>query len=107
MRKLYPMPEPEKENNLSIRPILRTHKPVVGYARRSDPYAKHEETDRTQSREMQTEDLLEWAIERGWKGNDFHPYFADLGLSGTLRPDQRPDMLRLFDDMDARRLAGG
>jgi hypothetical protein len=49
---------------------------------------------------MQTEDLLEWAGKVGWMGKDLEPYFADLGLSGTLRPDKRPDMLRLFDDID-------
>ena len=50
---------------------------------------------------MQTEDLLVWAIGVGWENALLEPYFADLGLSGTLRPDERPDMLRLFDDIDA------
>src|SRR2546421_705297 len=80
-----------KQEALTARPTLRARKPVAGYARRSDHKSKDEEKDKTQSREMQTEDLREWAIDHGWKENDFHPYFADFGLSGTLRPDQRPD----------------
>ena len=52
---------------------------------------------------MQTDDLIEWATDQGWQSNLIYPYFADLGLSGTLRPDQRPDMLRLFDDLDTGR----
>jgi len=47
------------------------------------------------------EDLLVWAIGVGWDKEILEPYFADLGLSGTLRPDERPDMLRLFDDIDS------
>ncbi len=105
MRKFLPMPE--EQDSLSVRPTLRTDTPTAGYARRSNPYAKDKEKDKSQSREMQTEDLREWAIAQGWKDKDFHPYFADLGLSGTLRPDQRPDMLRLFDDIDARKFDGG
>ena len=98
MRKFLPMPD--EQDNLGVRPTLRTAKPTAGYARRSNPYAKDKDTDKSQSREMQTEDLREWAIAQRWKDKDFHPYFADLGLSGTLRPDQRPDMLGLFDDID-------
>ena len=105
MRRFLPIQV--KQEALSARPTLRARKPVAGYARRSDHRAKDEEKDKTQSREMQTEDLREWAIDHGWKENDFHPYFADFGLSGTLRPDQRPDMLRLFDDMDEGRYNQG
>ncbi len=50
---------------------------------------------------MQTDDMIKWAENQGWVDNLIHPYFADLGLSGTLRPDQRPDMLRLFDDLNS------
>ncbi|WP_161977582.1 recombinase family protein [Dictyobacter kobayashii] len=49
---------------------------------------------------MQTVDLMEWCLKQGWTGDLLDPYHADLGLSGTLRPDQRPDMLRLFDNID-------
>src|SRR5438552_5162290 len=88
-------------------PILRTAKNAAIYARRSDERAKKRETDKSQSREMQTEDLLAWAITVGWDNALLEPYFADLGLSGTLRPDERPDMLRLFDDLDSGKLDNG
>ncbi len=88
-------------------PTLRTSRNAAIYARRSDPTAKTKETDRSQSREMQTEDLLVWAITAGWDNELLEPYFADLGLSGTLRPDERPDMLRLFDDLDSGKLDHG
>jgi len=98
MRKFQPN-KPESDQNDNLRQ-LRTDRPVLVYARRSDPLAKDKKKDRTQSREMQTDDLIAWAKENGWLDNLIHPYFADLGLSGTLRPDQRIDMLRLFDDLD-------
>jgi Resolvase, N terminal domain len=81
-------------------PTLKITRKAAIYARRSDERAKRKETDTSQSREMQTEDLLIWAIGVGWEQELLEPYFADLGLSGTLRPDERPDMLRLFDDID-------
>ncbi len=86
---------------------LRTDRPGAIYARRSDPTAKDKDKDRTQSREMQTDDLLKWGVKQGWTRELLHEYFADLGLSGTLRPDQRPDMLRLFDDIDAGKFDNG
>src|SRR5258708_40346745 len=81
-------------------PTLRITRKAAVYARRSNPSARRKETDTSQSREMQTEDLLQWGIKQNWKYADLASYFADLGLSGTLRPDERPDMLRLFDDID-------
>lgn len=56
---------------------------------------------------MQTEDLIDWAMRQGWKDHNLDPYFADLGLSGTLPPDQRPDMFRLFDNIDSGRYDHG
>ena len=56
---------------------------------------------------MQTEDMIAWAEKQGWKRHLLEEYFADLGLSGTLRPDQRPDMLRLFDDIDSGKFDHG
>src|SRR5713226_1748428 len=88
-------------------PTLRTNRNAAIYARRSNPTARNKETDTSQSREMQTEDLLSWAIGQRWNEEDLEPYFADLGLSGTLRPDERPDMLRLFDDLDNGKLDHG
>lgn len=88
-------------------PTLRTKENAAIYARRSDQRAKQKETDKSQSREMQTEDLLIWGITAGWDESLLEPYFADFGLSGTLRPDERPDMLRLFDDIDNGRFDHG
>lgn len=98
MRKITP--PPQNNHDEWKPPTLRTQRKAAVYARRSDPTARKKETDTSQSREMQTEDLLNWAIKQQWKEYDLEPYFADLGLSGTLRPDERPDMLRLFDDID-------
>ncbi len=98
---------PEDEGRGYVRPMLRVNSPAAAYARRSDQKAKDEETDKSQSREMQTEDMIDWAIKQGWERAILFEYFADLGLSGTLRPDQRPDMLRLFDDIDAGRFDHG
>src|SRR5436305_10603515 len=100
MRVLLPVREQREQE---IERHLRTRRPAAIYARRSDPSAKDENKDRTQSREMQTDDLLKWAVRQGWTREILYEYFADLGLSGTLRPDQRPDMLRLFDDLDTGR----
>src|SRR5260221_5336635 len=99
MRKIIPpsMNDPEQWRP----PTLRTKMRAAVYARRSDERARKKETDTSQSREMQTEDLLDWACTAGWDQELLEPYFADLGLSGTLRPDERPDMLRLFDDIDS------
>jgi hypothetical protein len=106
MREFLPE-RPDKEQNLVLIKRLRTNKPLAPYARRSDPTAKDAKRDRTQSREMQTEDMIAWGLHNGWSLALIFPYFADLGLSGTLRPDQRPDMLRLFDDLDSGKLDGG
>src|SRR2546425_717744 len=104
MRLLLPVREQREQE---IERHLRTSRPAAIYARRSDPTAKDENRDRTQSREMQTGDLLKWGERQGWTQELLHEYFADLGLSGTLRPDQRPDMLRLFDDIDSGKFDGG
>src|SRR5260370_42176189 len=106
MRTFLPEREIEQQSLILVKQ-LRTNKPLAIYARRSDPTAKHEKKDRSQSREMQTEDMIKWGTRNGWTNNLLFPYFADLGLSGTLRPDQRPDMLRLFDDIDSGKFDGG
>ncbi len=99
---------PEREQNeQTIERHLRINDPSAIYARRSDPTAKDKNKDKSQSREMQTDDLIIWCKKQGWKETLLSTYFADLGLSGTLRPDQRPDMLRLFDDIDAGKLDNG
>src|SRR6266496_1060281 len=106
MRAFLPVRESEQESLILVKQ-LRTNKPLAIYARRSDPTAKDAKKDRTQSREMQTDDLIKWGIRNSWSEQLIFPYFADLGLSGTLKPDQRPDMLRLFDDLDSGKLDGG
>lgn len=104
MRKFMPKRQNDQEQVLIKQ--LRTNRPLLVYARRSDPLAKDQRRDRTQSREMQTQDMIVWGQESGWSPKLIHPYFADLGLSGTLRPDQRPDMLRLFEDLDSGKFDG-
>ncbi len=94
-------PLPEEEASQYIRPTLRVNNRAANYARRSNPYARDKDKDNSQSTEMLTEDLMCWARGEGWSEVLLDPYYADLGLSGTLRPDQRPDMLRLFDNIDA------
>src|SRR3989441_720611 len=105
MRAFQPMRDDQK--NLTARPTLRVNTPAAAYARRSDHKAKDKDKDKSQSREMQTEDMVAWGWDQGWKQHLVFEYFADLGLSGTLRPDQRPDMLRLFDDIDSGKFDGG
>ncbi len=104
MREFLPRQEQREQE---IERHLRTNRPGGLYARRSDPEARDRNKDKSQSREMQTDDLIKWAMKQGWARELLHEYFADLGLSGTLRPDQRPDMLRLFDDIDAGKYDNG
>ncbi len=106
MRTFLPEREIEQQNLIIVKQ-LRITRPLAIYARRSDQTAKNEKKDRTQSREMQTGDFIKWGKRSGWVDSLIFPFFADLGLSGTLRPDQRPDMLRLFDDLDSGNLDGG
>jgi hypothetical protein len=95
------LPKRENEREQVLIKQLRIDRPFLPYARRSDPTAKDAKKDKTQSREMQTEDMIQWGKGKGWRENLIFPYFADLGLSGTLPPDQRPDILRLFEDLDS------
>ena len=74
MRMLLPVRE-QLEQEIERR--LRTNRPAAIYARRSDPTAKDENRDRTQSREMQTGDLLKWGERQGWKRELLFEYFAD------------------------------
>ena len=104
MREFLPRQESREQE---IERFLRTHRPGALYARRSDPEARDRNKDKSQSREMQTDDLIRWGMKQGWMRELLHEYFADLGLSGTLRPDQRPDMLRLFDDIDSGKFDNG
>jgi DNA invertase Pin-like site-specific DNA recombinase len=52
------------------------------------------------STEMQTEDLQAWLVSEGVTLDRIALYDADLGLSGQLRIDQRPDLSRLMNDIE-------
>jgi hypothetical protein len=67
------------------------------YARQSTPgqLIKH-----TESTEMQTDDLIAWLQARNVKDN-YILFDADLGLSGQLRIDQRPDLQELIRRINA------
>jgi len=67
------------------------------YARQSSPaqLIKH-----VQSTEMQTEELQEWLVKKRVLAERIRLYDADLGMSGQLRIDQRPDRLRLVNDIE-------
>src|SRR6266849_816937 len=53
-----------------------------------------------QSTEMQTEELQDWLVKKGVLERRIALYDADLGMSGQLRIDQRPDLLRLVKDIE-------
>jgi len=67
------------------------------YARQSTPgqLLRHQE-----STEMQTDDLIMWLQHRNVRDN-YVLFDADLGLSGTLRIDQRPALLELIRRINA------
>ena len=62
------------------------------YARQSSPAQLIKHPDST---EMQTDDLIAWLTARGVKRENILLYDADLGLSGTLRIDQREGLQEL------------
>jgi len=67
------------------------------YARQSTPgqLIKH-----TESTEMQTDDLILWLQHRQIRDN-YVLFDADLGMSGTLRIDQRPALQELIRRINA------
>jgi DNA invertase Pin-like site-specific DNA recombinase len=68
------------------------------YARQSTPgqLVKY-----TESTEMQTDDLIEWLRDRHVQDNNIVLFDADLGLSGTLRIDERSDLRELVRRINA------
>jgi len=64
------------------------------YARQSTPaqLIKHAE-----STEMQTDDLIRWLVDRGIQDGQWQLFDADLGVSGTLRIDQRTGLQELVE----------
>ncbi len=67
------------------------------YARQSTPGQLLKYTEST---EMQTDDLIKWLQDRGVRDN-YHLFDADLGLSGTLRIDERPALRELIRRINA------
>jgi DNA invertase Pin-like site-specific DNA recombinase len=67
------------------------------YARQSTP---GQVIKYTESTEMQTDDLIKWLQVRGVR-NNYHLFDADLGLSGTLRIDERPDLQEMIRRINA------
>jgi DNA invertase Pin-like site-specific DNA recombinase len=68
------------------------------YARQSTPA---QVTQNIQSTEMQTEDLQAWLIAKGVAEEHISLFDADLGLSGTLRIDQRTGLQELLERIEA------
>src|SRR6266568_2611731 len=68
------------------------------YARQSTPA---QVTHHIQSTEMQTEDLQAWLIAKGVAKEYIFLFDADLGLSGTLRIDQRTGLQELVARIEA------
>lgn len=68
------------------------------YARQSSPA---QVLKNTQSTEMQTDDLVAWLLDRHIAKENISLFDADLGVSGTLRIDQRSDLQRLVEQIQA------
>jgi len=50
---------------------------------------------------MQTDDLVTWLIDRGIQDGQWQLFDADLGVSGTLRIDQRTGLQELVERIKA------
>lgn len=68
------------------------------YARQSTPAQLVKHVDST---EMQTDDLIEWLVQRHVPEPHISLFDADLGLSGTLRIDQRTGLQELVEQIKA------
>lgn len=68
------------------------------YARQSSPAQL---IKNTQSTEMQTSDLVQWIEERHLSARKVYLFDADLGVSGTLRIDQRTGLQELVARIEA------
>src|SRR5712691_8203823 len=71
------------------------------YARQSTPA---QVLKNIQSGEMQTDDLLRWLVERGVREGKISLFDADLGVSGTLRIDQRTGLQELVARIEANEI---
>src|SRR5258708_13824046 len=68
------------------------------YARQSTPAQL---IKNTQSTEMQTDDLVKWIEERNLLASKICLFDADLGVSGTLRIDQRTELKEFVARIEA------
>jgi len=68
------------------------------YARQSTPAQL---VKNTQSTEMQTDDLIKWLYDKNLNPKKIHLFDADLGVSGTLRIDQRTGLQELVERIKA------
>src|SRR5947209_3134012 len=50
-----------------------------------------------ESTEMQTDDLITWLVDKGVQDGSWKLFDADLGVSGTLRIDQRTGLQELVE----------
>jgi DNA invertase Pin-like site-specific DNA recombinase len=71
------------------------------YARQSTPAQL---VNNTESTEMQTDDLIAWLVAKGVPEGKWELFDADLGVSGTLRIDQRSDLQRLVSLIEADKI---
>ena len=57
-----------------------------------------------ESTEMQTDDLIQWLVAKGVQDNHWKLFDADLGVSGTLRIDQRTALQELVELIKADKI---
>ena len=89
------------EQNL-WRPVeLPIDDPLGIYARQS---TKRQLTANVQSNEIQREDLIKMAIERGWDESLITLYDQDFAKSGTIDIDGRKGMLQMLSDIKAMKI---
>src|SRR5437588_12843224 len=80
---------------------LPVNEPLGIYARQS---TKGQLAKNVQSYEIQTEDMTEMAIERGWDRNLITIYDQDFAKSGTIDIDGRKGMLQMLADIKAKKI---
>ena len=96
MRNFQPRQNPDPNDIWNIK--LPVNVPWGVYARLSTP---GQLIRSTQSTEMQTDDLIQWLIDRQVKRELISLFDADLGVSGTLRIDQRTGLQELVERIQA------
>ena len=92
MRNFQPKQNPDPNDMWNIK--LPVDDPWGVYARLSTP---GQLIRSTQSTEMQTDDLIQWLVDRGVRDENISLFDADLRVSGTLRIDQRTGLQELVE----------